>query len=1090
MPLEVIEDWVDEGAFERGRGYYAEGRVVSVDWQPANRTLTSLVRGSGARAYRCIVVLDARQHVVRDHCSCPLGGACKHVVATLLQTHGPVGGRSSGRAAASAPAAWRGSLERLVRTAAVPTASVADEPANVALQFRVNGLPKQPGAGWSPSGLSLSVRPAKRNTKGAWTGGQDVSWEAIRYEYSWRRTTLRPQERAWFRDLYSLRSAERYYGGTAWLDLNDCSRWLWPHLGSAAESGIAFVGGAKSDEVRLVDQATLQLDLVELPDGSVRVGPRLELGGAVAGTPVVGAVGGSGLFAWDERSPRTLTLGQSAPLTEPVRALLDLPAVVVPARDVPDLMADEYPRLRRAVPVTSSDASVRLPEPERPVFVATADFAAVNLVRLAWDWEYATGEARARRPLVATAQDAGVRDLEAERATVARLEHDVRRVPGFEAFRVDGQREFAGIAALDVAQVLLPRLAELDGVRVETGDVPDYVALEEAPRISVAARDTEDADWFDLAVTVSVEGRDVPFAELFRALAVGHERLLLADGGWLRLDQPVFDELRRLIEEAARLEDRPGRLRINPYRTSLWADLEDLADEVEQSQSWQRKVDGFVRLLREGAAPDADRPPPAGLHAELRPYQREGLAWLVMCWEHGLGGVLADDMGLGKTLQTLALVAHAREREPGAAPFLVVAPASVVGNWQSEAVRFTPDLKVVAVTETARRSGVPWEQAAAGADVVVTSYALFRIEHDDVSALDWAGLVLDEAQFVKNHATRANQHARALRTPFKLAITGTPLENDVMELWSTLAIVAPGLYPSATRFRDDVARPIEAAARPSADDDARTHAGQVLERLRRRLRPVLLRRTKEQVAPELPDRQEQVHLVDLEPAHRRAYDTHLHRERSRLLGLLDDFDANRLAIFRSLNILRRLALDASLVDEKYASVPSSKLDALMEQLEPVAAEGHRALVFSQFTSYLGLVADRCRAAGLAFEYLDGSTRRRADVVDRFRSGSAPLFLVSLRAGGFGLNLTEADYVYLLDPWWNPAVEQQAIDRTHRIGQTRKVMVNRMVSRGTIEEKVMALARRKRAVFDAVLGDDEHAFSRAISSDDVRALLAE
>ncbi|WP_043601198.1 DEAD/DEAH box helicase [Cellulomonas flavigena] len=1081
VPVRAVRDAVDGPTFDRGVGYQREGRVVTVDWDPHERVLTSLVRGSGSRTYRCVISLDARLDVVDDHCSCPMRVACKHVAATLLHT-GARPAMTSGRI----PAAWNHALSALTTPATPPT--TAQDAPPLALQIRVDGLPKHPTDTWSPSSLSLSARPVRRTAKGTWAAASDIGWETLRYSYGWSRTPVDPAARTWFRELYAMHLESRYMSG-AWLALGQCSRYLWPHLAAAAELGIELVGPARSDVVRLLGSATLHLDVVADGD-AVRVGPRLLLGDEEATAPVRGAVGTTGLFTWHDVNPRVLTLAPVAhALTEPVLALLDLPTVVVPAGDVPALMADTYPRLRRTVRVTSSDGSVDLPEPDRPVLVVTCDFTSPAAVRLHWDWEYALGGARARRPLVVTPQDAAVRDLDVEAEIVHRVEDAVHDLPRLGAFRVVAQHEFAGLAALDVAETLLPLLAGLDGVRTEAGDVPAYVALHDAPHVTVAVRDTTDADWFDLSVTVTVEGRDVPFADLFRALAVGDDRLLLADGAWLRLDHPALDDLRRLIEEAARLEDRPGRLRLNPYRTSLWADLTDLADEVEQSTTWQQKVDGFVRLLRDGPGPSTDRPVPATVHADLRPYQREGFAWLAMCWEHGLGGVLADDMGLGKTLQTLALVAHAREQQPDAPPFLVVAPASVVGNWAAEAARFTPTLRVVTLGETARRSGVPLADAVAGADVVVTSYALFRIEHDDVRALDWSGLVLDEAQFVKNHATRANAHARALRVPFKLAITGTPLENDVTELWAILAIVAPGLFPSAARFRDDVARPVEAAARPTADDATRAEAARALAHLRRRMRPVLLRRTKEQVAPDLPDRQEQTHLVDLAPAHRRAYDTHLQRERSRLLGLLDDFDANRLAIFRSLTTLRRLALDASLVDpDRYASVPSSKLDALLDQLAPVAAEGHRALVFSQFTGYLRLVADRCRTAGLAYEYLDGRTRRRGDVVDRFRTGSAPLFLVSLRAGGFGLNLTEADYVYLLDPWWNPAVEQQAVDRTHRIGQDRKVMVNRLVAAGTIEEKVMALAARKRAVFDAVLGDDEQAFARAITADDVRGLL--
>ncbi|MGY2743491.1 DEAD/DEAH box helicase [Arthrobacter sp. UYCu723] len=475
-------------------------------------------------------------------------------------------------------------------------------------------------------------------------------------------------------------------------------------------------------------------------------------------------------------------------------------------------------------------------------------------------------------------------------------------------------------------------------------------------------------------------------------------------------------------------------------------------------------------------------PLPAGLNAALRPYQQDGFNWLAFLWEQGLGGVLADDMGLGKTLQAIALICHAKNGigapdrdETARHPFLVVAPTSVVPNWAAEIARFAPGLRVSAVTDTLQRSGTDLAALTAGSDVVVVSYTLFRLDYESYAAQQWAGLVLDEAQFVKNPATKASQNARRFPAPFKLAITGTPMENNLMELWSMFAITAPGLFPSSKNFADYYQKPVE------KEGDA-----EKLAQLRRRIRPLMMRRTKEVVAKDLPAKQEQVLELDLAPRHRTIYQRHLQRERQKVLGLLEDMDKNRFAIFKSLTTLRRLSLDASLVDEKYASVPSSKLDALLEQLGDIVAEGHRALIFSQFTGFLGKAAARLDAEGIQYAYLDGKTRRRGEVIEQFKSGSAPVFLISLKAGGFGLNLTEADYVFLLDPWWNPASEAQAVDRTHRIGQTRNVMVYRLVARDTIEEKVMALKEKKAKLFTAVL-DDDAMFSSALSAEDVRGL---
>jgi SNF2 family DNA or RNA helicase len=472
-----------------------------------------------------------------------------------------------------------------------------------------------------------------------------------------------------------------------------------------------------------------------------------------------------------------------------------------------------------------------------------------------------------------------------------------------------------------------------------------------------------------------------------------------------------------------------------------------------------------------------DHPTPAGLLAKLRPYQEEGFNWLAFLFEHHLGGVLADDMGLGKTLQALALMCHTKERGLTSSPYLVVAPASVVQNWAAECRRFAPGLVVVTVSETERRRRVPLAEYVAQADVVITSYALFRLEYDAYQAAEWAGLFVDEAQFVKNRQSKTYQQVKMLPVPFKVAMTGTPMENNLMELWSLLSIAAPGLFANPTRFEADYRLPIE----KNADAER-------LDRLRRRMRPLMLRRTKEQVAADLPEKQEQVLALDLAPKHKKLYQTYLARERQKVLGLLGDMTNNRFEIFRSLTLLRQASLDVSLIDNQHAEVPSTKLDALMEMVESIVEDGHRVLVFSQFTRFLGAARRRIEAAGIEHCYLDGRTRKRAEVISAFRNGDAPVFLISLKAGGFGLNLTEADYCILLDPWWNPATEAQAVDRIHRIGQTRKVMVYRLVANDTIEEKVMALSAKKAALFANVIDSGDFG-SAALTAADIRELVS-
>jgi SNF2 family DNA or RNA helicase len=378
--------------------------------------------------------------------------------------------------------------------------------------------------------------------------------------------------------------------------------------------------------------------------------------------------------------------------------------------------------------------------------------------------------------------------------------------------------------------------------------------------------------------------------------------------------------------------------------------------------------------------------------------------------------------------------------------------------------------------ETAARRGTPIAEEIGDARIVVTSYALFRIEFDQYQQLDWEILVLDEAQFVKNHQGKTYQCARRLDAAMKLAITGTPLENSLMDLWSLLSITAPGLYPDPRRFSEVYRAPIESGRAP-----------ELLATLRRRIAPLMRRRTKDEVLTELPPKTEQTVEVELGARHARIYQTQLQRQRQKVLGLADDLQKNRFEILKSLTLLRQLSLDPGLVDPKHDNVGSAKLDQLVTDLTQVVAEGHRALVFSQFTRYLARVRTRLDSAGIGYSYLDGRTRKRDEAIAAFKDGQIPVFVISIKAGGFGLNLTEADYCFVLDPWWNPAVETQAIDRTHRIGQRNAVMVYRYVSSGTIEEKVMELKERKAALFASVM-DSDGALSGALSADDIRGLL--
>ena len=850
------------------------------------------------------------------------------------------------------------------------------------------------------------------------------------------------------------------------------------------------------------------------------------------------------------------------PLVEPLDAasesLISAGTVHIPAAERATFQKEYLPALSRSIPSLTPDPALALPRVKPPHLVLEISFdeQVRHDAQLSWRWEYPLNPFAEDSADEASAQDsAGASDVQSlpvfgypgeeggeirDERFETRVLRSVRAIlAAHPALSGLEERRIEGWETRELLSSILPKLRRVSAVQVRfNGTPPEFVEATDA-LIEITVSEGNSRDWFGLGIAVKVNNWTVPFAQIFEALDRGADRILLGNGTYFSLRRPEFKTLRTLIAEARELDDAGGELRINRHQAGLFSELESLAASVHTTARWDAQVRSLLELVegledtdestekgtkkasdkgtKHNPAPRqiiAQRPVPAGLQATLRPYQVEGFQWLSFLYEHRLGGILADDMGLGKTVQALALLAHAIEEHRAAAeraaergesvepfaPFLVVAPTSVITNWAAEAERFLPEAKVVAITETTAGK-TPLAERIAGAHLVLTSYTLLRMDEDaytgyartlggginkltgELSAPEgWGALLLDEAQFVKNTGTRAWSIARAMPARTKIAMTGTPIENNLMELWALLAIVVDGLFPSARAFRDLYARPAE-----SGEDPA--HAAATAARLRRRIRPLMLRRTKELVAAELPAKNDTRVNLPLAPGHRRIYDTHLQRERQKVLGLLEDMDKNRFTIFQSLTLLRRLALDAALIDpEAYAGVSSVKRDYLVQQLPGLLERGHRVLVFSQFTGYLKSISARLSEEGIGHLYLDGSTRNRAEVIEAFTSGQEPVFLISLKAGGFGLNLTEADHVFIMDPWWNPAAEQQAVDRIHRIGQDKEVHVYRLVAEGTIEEKVMQLKESKAALFDAVVGEGEFA-SAAVTAEDVRELFA-
>ena len=1161
---------VGRGAFQRGLDYARKGRVRGIGVAGDGDIISAQSKGSGARTYQTMVFRkqqDRRGPIAWvGSCSCPVGTNCKHVAALLITVRA-VAEETAAGGDASPRSAWESRLAGLLQLERTPRRRMALE------------IVDDPGSMWgTPAGPSML--PLIEGKRG-WNK-QGASWSQI--ASGGLDDEVDPEVIGVLRELAGMAGGYGFYYADDRVSLVTAPARVWGVLRRGLAAGLTLTTAQRHGRpVYLAEGLRGGVRLLREDDGSVVVAPALDIDDVeelrrlqVPGlnlTFTLMPIGDPvhGFYTWMPGRELLLMPIEPCPTEALSRALLgEGEAITIPAGDVERFETEHLEALTRALPVLSADASIRVPRPTtlRAALAVHVD-AGEHHLTTEWSIRYVSEDSEVRHshglpdlPAAAEGRTEGGAagpDIEGEtrlaREVLNRLLPLAGRHPA-----VWHPLDLRGMATARFMTETLPVLRELEAFDVEVDDdVPDYREAADAPVITTSVSDDEDRpDWFSLSVRVHVGDEEIPIGQLMAAVAAGEREVLLESGTWLSIDRPEIEALARLMEEGRELADPQahGTLRVSALHAGYYELLESLGVIGRATARWKERVGRLLERARaaEAVADRADGPTggaddagsgetagevavPEGMRATLRPYQLEGYRWLNFLRRAGLGGILADDMGLGKTVQVLAAAQRlieereeaqgrmpadggAGEAEPeGIGPVLVIAPTSVVGSWVEQAERFCPDLRVRAVTRTAAKREDSLEQIAAHSDVVVTSYTIARLCEEEFIAQDWAWVVCDEAQFVKNHASATYKAVRRLRAPSTIAITGTPLENSLMDLWALMSIAAPGLLPDPERFGQVYRKPID-----RGDTEA-------LGRLRRRMRPFLLRRTKEQVAADLPAKTEQVLAVELGAKHRKAYDQRLARERQRILGLLEEDTAqSRFIALKALTTLRQMALDPELVDggggtepgdaegaagadtdaaggkaasgrkpdrrgardakSKAAAVPargqrgpgrrpspSAKVQVLLEHLGPILSEGHRALIFSQFTRYLSGAREHLEAAGVRTAYMDGGTSNRQEVIDAFRAGGADVFLISLKAGGFGLTLTEADYVFLLDPWWNPQAEEQAVDRTHRIGQDKSVMVYRLVSADTIEEKVMALKEKKAELFARVVegtGDVEGA----------------
>ena len=714
------------------------------------------------------------------------------------------------------------------------------------------------------------------------------------------------------------------------------------------------------------------------------------------------------------------------------------------------------------VGVTASDESVWLPDPEVPTRYST-------------------------------------RDLNAERAALARLQRS-----GFAGPDPQGKMQLLGQnAVLNFFAREFPRLQREWNVtldeQLENRTMKNIERVE--PQFQITSSGVQ---WFDLGVVFASSGGETfSPADIQRLILSGQSHTRLKNGKMAVIDTGAVEELQEVLLDCAPQQHAQGYHIDSRQAGFLEATLRQHTDwKVQAPSAWRD------RAAKQSGDAKLECPPLGDLETVLRPYQKQGVAWLGFLRQNGFGGILADEMGLGKTVQTLAFLNSLRTPNPHPhssllTPHLIVCPTSLVFNWVAEAKKFTPGLKVLALHGPDRHAR--FDQIVES-DIIVTSYALIRRDAERYREMEFDTVVLDEAQHIKNRQTQNAQAVKAIKARHRIVLTGTPLENSVLDLWSIFDFLMPGYLGTAKDFRERYELPIAKEKNASAQT-----------RLARRLRPFMLRRLKKEVASDLPAKLEQVSFCELSPDQRSVYQQVIEASRKEVLEAVgaQGVAKSRMVVLTALLRLRQVCCDLRLLKlEKQSdgvmksgsdaeidqaiqpsatpSLPSpssGKLDLFGELLEEVIDGGHRLLVFSQFVGMLTLLKEKLTAEGIEFCYLDGSTTDRAGVVERFQTNAAiPVFLISLKAGGVGLNLTGADTVVHFDPWWNPAVEDQATDRAHRIGQTKVVTSYKLITRDTVEEKILTLQNRKREIIQATIGGEEE-FAAALNWEEIQELLA-
>lgn len=1097
--LQVGADFVkesgDSGVYARGVEYFKAGWVLSVEVDQSGFEMFGLVSNGQGEFYHTALVIE-NDMTMGIGCECPHYGICKHVVAMALEAqaryvdsvknHWPKRGKSI---------SWKG-----LESQSKPVPNSYD---SLGLIFEVvdTNVIRSRADRFSPAKLipgaqmDLNCRIGTKHEGGKWRISE-INWENLtnnfRYSKSKYALTLNPQTveiLAQIKSIYLNNIGHNWMNSNEWMHVNKCdSLRLFKLFEEFKESGGEFIYNIASKPI------------VELSDRPIIPSVRFDKDGkkgmkysvslsyddhTISATNfVIESTKGRWGFIFEGNLGENKTLKNfRLAKIEPNLDAKYHPVVYggydvqVPKAELDEFYKSQYFELNRALNVVLDGVEAFTPPVLKgPVLIVKVTSSGFDSIFVEFNWQYGVDSDKFAFPVSNITEGINLRNLDREALIKVQVDELLASLTVFENGITTDMAILSKMDAFNFMSEYIEKLAAVNDVEVLIdGKLPSFNYHFSEPEILVNAESSDETDWLDINISLQVDGLKVNYCDLIVALLNDEEFVFLESGDIIELNHPKIQQLKLLVIEAQKLKDRPAAdIAINRYNISFFEELNELGIIDSQAKEW---LDLSKKLYNLNEIETYDIGPK--FEGNLRGYQEIGYNWLMFLVSNSLGGILADDMGLGKTVQVIAMLSARVNSVDSKRPSLVIAPTSVVPNWLSEFEKFAPDINVTMLRSTVARSKLDLASELTNMDVLVTSYAIIQRDVEIFSKIDWDVVVIDEAQYLKNFQAKTYGAVRKLLANSKIALTGTPMENNLMELWSILSIVAPGLFAVREQFKDGYQRPIETGDKPEQ-----------LQRLKRRIRPFMLRRLKEDVLQELPPRIEQVVNLDLDPSHQKVYDLYLSRERQKIMGLLDDFKKNRFTILRSLVILRMLSLSAILVDsEKYSDIQSVKIEALMEFVEELLSENHKAIIFSQFTSFLTLIKNAFNNKNIAFSYLDGKTRNRAEVINQFKNGETSVFIISLKAGGVGLNLVEADYCFLMDPWWNPAVEQQAIDRMHRIGQSKPVNVYRFVSNGTIEEKVMQLKERKSKLFHSVM-DEDATFSKAISAEDIKGLFDE